>query len=547
MPRDAQPRPITEVFRLPDGDMHLACVRCGQRMHAPIARAGSRTICPRCRMPLQLPTESSIPAVNVVSRRLERVPGVDAPENEVRPIGKAVATSLADSDVPDDLQADPLAALLDLAELQFDPDADPWSTELIDGGESQVRVQFQDFEVVDRIGGGGMGAVYKVRRGGTNYALKLLDPALAREEAYLLRFNQEANLLQGINHPNLVRQYESGVHEGRPYILMEYCNGPNLRQVVKRHGLMAWPTACGVVRSVANGLQAALEAGLIHRDVKPDNIILEGDPSGVTVKLVDFGLIKQLGRPKLDARHFTLNQADWLQVIDGFVRQIRRISKGRDQHLTWRQRIDDILGKVRRQFARQKPLRIDQQVRENFRYFREVADDGIHSLGLTLTGECFGTPKFMAPEMWLDVPCDHRADIFALGVTWYWLVSKHYPFSGDHVQDTMEKILADPPVSLSRHCGVINHGAESMMYAMINKLPDQRYSSYDRLIQDCDRMLAGDQPMVDFFGETLGLYNEEQPAEGEEAQYIAGLMQRFIDSVNVRHSPAIRRPIDDIG
>ncbi|MGE0433178.1 MAG: hypothetical protein AB7K09_04880 [Planctomycetota bacterium] len=52
------------------------------------------------------------------------------------------------------------------------------------------------------------------------------------------------------------------------------------------------------------------------------------------------------------------------------------------------------------------------------------------------------------------------ADIFALGVTWYWLVNKRYPISGEHVQDTMEKILADPPVSLSRYCGVISRGGE---------------------------------------------------------------------------------------
>ncbi len=542
MPRRGQPQhgPITEVFRLATGDVKFTCARCGKRMVCPTDYAGKRLRCWNCRLPFVVPGhEPSRRNEPRPSRRLLRRRDIETQETATEIIYTVGSDGMPIpvASVTDD-QIDPLEPLGELEEMRADlppPPPDRYAP----------KVHFQDFEVVDRIGGGGMGAVFRVRRGGKDYALKLLDPSLSDESSYLHRFNQEAQLLQRVEHPNLVRIYEHGVHEGRPYILMEYCNGPNLRQLVKRYGPMSWPLSTAIIAQVAAGLDAALKAGVIHRDVKPDNILLLRDEHGsIQAKLVDFGLIKQIGRPKLDTSQFTLDKQDWLRVVDGFTRHIKRMLKGRDAHLSWRQRLDEILATVRREFAQQKPIEINQALRDNFKYLRQVQDDN-RSLGLTRTGECFGTPKFMAPEMWLDIPCDHRADVFALGVTWYWLVSEGYPFEGKNVQETMEQILRDPPISLSRRLGVVALGGESMIYTMINKLPDQRYPTYERLIADCDRLLRAEEPVIDFFGETLGLYTS-QPEPGEEAQYVTEIMRRFIDLVSVRQT-APPAPINDIG
>lgn len=535
-------QPITEIYRLPNGEAQFTCARCGKQMSAPPSFRGMVLCCLNCRLPFVVPDVSALTrTAPVASHRLERRSDVLVPEVACESLVEYYGPFPTPID-PDSV--DPLDPLLDVPELSDDATAE-WEDSAARAA-TEPTVTFQDFEVIDRIGGGGMGAVYKVGREGKIYALKLLDPVLATDESYLRRFQQEAVLLQRVNHPNLVRVYESGVHEQRPYILMEYCNGPNLRQVVKRHGRLGWPLATAIVARVAQGLNAALANGLIHRDIKPDNILLVRENQRVQVKVVDFGLIKQIGRQKVDSNQFILDESDWLQAVDRFARQIKRMEKGRDAHLSWRQRVEQILSHVRREFAKQKPLKIDRSIRDNFRYFRQIADDGHHSLGLTQTGECFGTPKFMAPEMWLDVPGDHRSDIFALGVTWYWLVSRSYPFEGRNVQDTMERILRDPPNSFSHTLGIVSLGAEAMIYAMINKLPDQRYPTYERLLADCHRLLRGEDPVVDFFGETIGLYTAA-PDAGDEAEFITQLMRRFIEKVSIRYSPTVTRPIDDIG
>ena len=95
-----------------------------------------------------------------------------------------------------------------------------------------------------------------------------------------------------VKDPNIVRVFDFGVHENRPYILMEFCNGPSLRELVYQRGPMPWPLANVVIRDVAKGLRTAWNLGVVHRDVKPDNVLFHFEKGSNNVKLVDFGLIK---------------------------------------------------------------------------------------------------------------------------------------------------------------------------------------------------------------------------------------------------------------
>jgi serine/threonine protein kinase len=534
---------ITEVFRLPDRHVKFTCARCGKRMIAPPEVAGVGIQCLNCGLPVTIPLDiDRLPVSPTPSRRYQRYPKPDAQPTDTQRIDLADAEALPPGALRDSAvlrSFDAFAPLLGIEEWHAEPipvgGADaritPPDSPAAEPGQ-EPSVHFQDFEVVDRLGGGGMGSVYRVRRRGHDYALKLLDPSLSQDVTYLRRFEQEAAVISKIEHPNLCRIYESGVHERRPYILMEFCNGPSLRGYVKKYGAMSWPMSTSVVAGVARGLRAAARNGVIHRDIKPDNILLQRDGDRVTVKVVDFGLIKQVGRQKLPTAHFDLNPEDWLDVVSEFARQIKRMLKGRDRDLPWRRRVEKILAQVRATFARRNPIKVDPEAVKDLAYLNNIPDRQ-SSLGLTRTGECFGTPKFMGPELWLDVPCDHRADIFALGVTWYWLVSGRYPFEGRTVRDTMDAILHDPPISLSHRLSVVSTGAESMIYTMINKLPDQRYPTYDRLIDDCKRLILGLDPVVDFFGEVLGLYGGA-PEPGQEPDFVTDVMRQFIENVGIQ-------------
>jgi tRNA A-37 threonylcarbamoyl transferase component Bud32 len=157
---------------------------------------------------------------------------------------------------------------------------------------------FPQLELLDLLGAGGMGAVYKARQPGLDrlVALKVLpsrdDPAFAE------RFTREARALAKLNHSGIVHVYDFGQAGGHYFIVMEYVDGVNLRQA-ERSGKMTPAEALAVVPQICAALQYAHEVGVIHRDVKPENILL--DARG-RVKIADFGLAKLLGE---DPRHLT--------------------------------------------------------------------------------------------------------------------------------------------------------------------------------------------------------------------------------------------------
>ncbi|HWY86467.1 MAG TPA: serine/threonine-protein kinase, partial [Gemmataceae bacterium] len=156
---------------------------------------------------------------------------------------------------------------------------------------------FPQLEILELLGKGGMGAVYKARQPGLDrlVALKILPLDAGSDPAFSERFTREARALAKLNHANIVGVFDFGQTNGLYYFLMEYVDGVNLRQAMRAGNLMA-EEALKIVPQICEALQFVHDEGVVHRDIKPENILL--DKRG-RVKIADFGLAKML-RTKVD-------------------------------------------------------------------------------------------------------------------------------------------------------------------------------------------------------------------------------------------------------
>ena len=164
-----------------------------------------------------------------------------------------------------------------------------------DKTEPGIGKHIGKYEVRQLLGRGGMGAVYLgydplIER---EVAIKVLPTSLAEDETHLKRFLAEARAVGKLSHSNSIAIYDIGQHDGQYYIVMELARGGSVSDLLEERARLPVQEACRVALEAAYGLQAAHMAGLIHRDVKPENLMLSAD--GV-VKLVDFGLAKDMSR-----------------------------------------------------------------------------------------------------------------------------------------------------------------------------------------------------------------------------------------------------------
>ncbi|MDR3458614.1 MAG: protein kinase [Verrucomicrobiae bacterium] len=246
---------------------------------------------------------------------------------------------------------------------------------------AELAPLFPQLEIIELIGQGGMGAVYKARQKELErtVALKILPPGIGQDSAFAGRFAREAKALARLNHPGIVTLYEFGKVNPPPvnpapqpplyYFLMEFVDGVNLRQLLSASRL-APREALAIVPQICDALQYAHDAGIVHRDIKPENILL--DRRG-RVKVADFGLAKLVGNSD------------------------------------------------------------------------EAAAGGATAAGLpalTATGKIMGTPQYMAPEQ-VEHPAavDHRADIYALGVVFYQMLTGELP--GKQIEPPSRKVQID--------------------------------------------------------------------------------------------------------
>ncbi len=203
------------------------------------------------------------------------------------------------------------------------------STAPLDPARRPARTSLGQYRLLSRLGQGGMGTVYKALHTDLQklVALKVLSPHLVQDRQAVARFRREMKALGRLEHPNLVRAMDAGQAEGRHFLVMEYVEGPSLAQLVRRLGRLPVPEACELIRQAAAGLQYAHEQGMVHRDVKPSNLLLTREGK---VKVLDLGLAllasEETTRAKATDSGMALGTADYIapeQVNDSHTVDIR--------------------------------------------------------------------------------------------------------------------------------------------------------------------------------------------------------------------------------
>ncbi len=153
------------------------------------------------------------------------------------------------------------------------------------------KVLANRYEIIEEVGSGGMAVVYKAKCRLLNrfVAIKVLRPDLQNDDEFVRRFNVEAQAAASLTHPNIVSIYDVGNEDGLHYIVMEYIEGTTLKDYIDEKHILPWREAVGYAIQIAKGLEQAHQNAIIHRDVKPHNIIMKND--GV-LKVTDFGIAR---------------------------------------------------------------------------------------------------------------------------------------------------------------------------------------------------------------------------------------------------------------
>ncbi len=183
------------------------------------------------------------------------------------------------------------------------------------------RVFNNRYEILEEVGKGGMAYVYKARCKLLNriVAIKVLRDDLEGDSEFLKRFNTEATAAANLTHPNIVSIYDVGVHDDRHYIVMEYVEGISLKQYIAKNAPIDIKNALSIAYQITDALQSAHEKGIVHRDIKPHNIIID---KGMRVKVADFGIARATSGSTMTATDNILGSVHYIspeQARGGYV------------------------------------------------------------------------------------------------------------------------------------------------------------------------------------------------------------------------------------
>lgn len=181
-----------------------------------------------------------------------------------------------------------------------------------------IGAKLGKWRIDKEIGRGGMGTVYLAHEERTGVppassprraAIKLLSPALAQENGFVQRFQREVDAVSKLRHPHIVSFYESGQFQGWPYYVMEYIDGPSFEDILQKKGKMPWEDAIDAGIQVCSALKHAHDHGIIHRDIKPTNLLINKEGM---VKLLDFGVARIFAERQLTQTNAVVGTAEYL-------------------------------------------------------------------------------------------------------------------------------------------------------------------------------------------------------------------------------------------
>ena len=266
------------------------------------------------------------------------------------------------------------------------------------------------YEVVERLGGGGMAVVYRAVQQplGREVALKALSSELFQDEGFVKRFETEAKTLAKLDHPNILPIYDFELNEGVAYLTMPLIRGGTLRDILNR-GPLDTLTAWRYLREIGDGLQHAHDAGIVHRDLKPTNVLIHADGRAM---LADFGLARGAGQPT---------------------------------HLT--------------------------------------------TIGLAI-----GTPGYMAPEQVMGHDTDKRADIYAMGVLTFEMLTGRLPFIGSNRMEVAYSTVNAPIPSSVKLNAALPDELDQLLAKVLAKDPEQRPQTVRDLLTQMARLPQRRQP-----------------------------------------------------
>jgi RND family efflux transporter MFP subunit len=347
-----------------------------------------------------------------------------------------------------------------------------------DGSTTDLPRQLGEYQLIQRIGSGGMGTVYKARQGRLDriVALKILSRGRTDDPRAIVRFEREMRAIGQLDHPNIVRAYDAREIDNTRVLIMEFVDGLDLAEIARCSGPVTVPDACELIRQTALALQCAHDHGLVHRDIKPSNIMLARSGE---VKLLDLGLARfysegaaQVGRGSPDPAQSAVGRGspDRAQSVNRMSPDCGRPSVGAvARSETGHNRVETGHNRV------------------------ETGHNRVEET--TGTGQAMGTADYMAPEQASDSrTVDIRADIYGLGCTLYKLLTGRAPFSGPEYRTTLDKMNAhvhQPAPPVRPFVPEAPEGLCTVIDRMLAKDPDDRYRTPAEVVEALTPWCAG--------------------------------------------------------
>jgi eukaryotic-like serine/threonine-protein kinase len=348
-------------------------------------------------------------------------------------------------------------------------------------GASLIGKKVSHYRVLEIIGGGGMGLVYKAEdlKLGRRVALKFLPEELATDSLTLQRFEREARTASSLNHPNICTIYEFGEREGQPFIVMELLEGETLRDRLASSAAKAVPLnqILDIAIQTCDGLQAAHQKGIIHRDIKPANIFLIAQGP---VKILDFGLAKLAVAGEVAAGAVADGgQPTPIQSV------IPSAEQSEASRYPYRTNEPESIG---------VPRLASQMSGRSLGMTPDRKDGGLQltpvEMTLTRTGLAMGTAGYMSPEQVRGEKLDARTDIFSFGLVLYEMATGQRAFTGETAAIVHDAILQLEPRSAREFNAKLTSKLGSVIDKCLQKDRDLRYQHAAQIAAELHRLDA---------------------------------------------------------